>query len=197
MSDLPFNPLDLVVLGVILVSGLFAFFRGLVHEVLAIAGWVGAALITIPVYPVLTPFIAHYLPPLYAGLAAAAIVFLVALIVLTLVSHTISARVRASALGGLDRTLGFVFGLVRGFIIVCIGYLALGYLLEPPPPGWIAQARTRPALEWGGALLWPLVPGNPAWPFPDERAGSPARPAGLAADPPRETRYNPAAVARP
>src|SRR3546814_7495107 len=57
MDSLPINLADLIVIVVLLVSGVFAFVRGFVHEVLAIASWVGAAFVTLYAYPLVQPWV--------------------------------------------------------------------------------------------------------------------------------------------
>ncbi len=175
MENLPINILDLVVIAVLLVSGLLAFFRGLVHEILSVLGWAGAAFLTLYFFRDAQPIARQYITnPLFADIAAGAVLFIGTLIFLTLLSHAISSRIRESRLGALDRSLGFVYGLGRGAVIACIGYLLVAWLLEPPQPRWFTEARTRPVLEWGGQLLWKLLPGAPRYPVEPRRAETPA-----------------------
>jgi len=176
MDNLPINILDLVLIAILLVSAVLAFFRGLVHEILSVLGWAGAGLLTLYLFPKALPFAQAYIAnPLGASITTGAVLFIGTLIVLTLVSHAISGRIRESRLGALDRSLGFVYGLVRGAVIACIGYLLLAWLLEPPQPRWFTEARTRPVLEWGGQLLWKLLPGTPRYPGEPKRAEAPGR----------------------
>jgi membrane protein required for colicin V production len=70
-------------------------------------------------------------------------IFVVALIVLMLIAHGIGRLVRRSALGGLDRTLGLVFGLVRGAALIILAYIFVG--LVKPVDQWpeeVLQARS-------------------------------------------------------
>src|SRR6185295_16553237 len=110
---------DLVVLGVLAVSALFAFMRGLVREVLGLAAWVGAIFAGIWALPRVRPQFQEWLgtSPWIDPIAFGA-VFIVSLIVLMLVSRWVSGIVRASPIGGLDRTLGLVFGIARGAALV-------------------------------------------------------------------------------
>src|SRR6185503_9738014 len=106
---------DLVVLAVLAVSALLAFVRGLVREVLGLAAWVGAIFAGVWALPRVRPRFEEWLghSP-WVDPVAFALVFVVSLIVLMLISRWVSALVRASPVGGLDRTLGLVFGLGRG-----------------------------------------------------------------------------------
>jgi membrane protein required for colicin V production len=82
----------------------------------------------------------------------------VALVILSIVTATIARRVKDSPLSSVDRTLGLVFGLVRGAFLVCLGYCALNFLMPGPKPDWIAHARTQPLLAAGAAALSKVVP---------------------------------------
>ncbi|GIX08494.1 CvpA family protein [Elioraea sp.] len=155
--------LDIAVLAVLAVSGLLALFRGFVREVLSIAAWVGAAAAGVFGYPHLAPYLEGLFgvveKGLIANIAAGGAIALVALIVFSLLAGVIADRVQDSALGAIDRTLGLVFGLVRGAVLLCLAYIAAAWL-QPPErwPPWASEARTRPALEAGGAWIVRQLP---------------------------------------
>ena len=156
------NVLDIVVVAVILLSGLFAFARGFVKEALSVVAWVGAAFAALYGLPFATPLAERFLPkgPVADGAAALAI-FLVALVILSLLTSAVASRVKESALSAVDRTLGLIFGLVRGLVLVCLAYIALSWAVPAggqPPPGWIAEAKTLPLLASGAERLRALVP---------------------------------------
>ena len=146
------NWVDLVVLAVVLVSGLLAVMRGLVREVLGIAAWVAAALVAYKAMPYVAPWTRQQVTD--PG------VFLVALIVLWIIVGVIGGLVRDSALGSLDRTLGLVFGLARGAVLVCAAYILAGFVIPPdnwPPP--VREARSlTPAYEGAEWLASQLPP---------------------------------------
>jgi membrane protein required for colicin V production len=154
---------DIAVLAVLAVSGLLALLRGFVREVLAIAAWVGAAAAGVFGYPHLAPHIEGLFGVIDAGpianIAAGGAIFLVALILFALIAGAISDRVQDSALGAIDRTLGLVFGLARGAVLLCLAYIAAAWL-QPLErwPAWAFEARTRPALEAGGAWIVRQLP---------------------------------------
>ena len=87
---------DLAVLAVMFVSGLLAFSRGLVREVLSIGAWVGAAVIAITFLPAIRPLAGPYMPsPEWTDPAGYIVLFLVSLIVLSLIAKTIGGAVRS------------------------------------------------------------------------------------------------------
>jgi membrane protein required for colicin V production len=137
------NWVDLAVLGVLALSALAGLVRGLVREVLGIGAWVGASAVATALYSRTLPFFLANVPNAdIARIAALGSVFLVALIVLSLVARAVSGRVRGSGLGGLDRTLGMVFGVARGAVLVVVAYICLG--LASPADRWpeqVLQAR--------------------------------------------------------
>jgi membrane protein required for colicin V production len=135
---------DFAVIGVIAISALLAFMRGLVREVLGIGAWVGAGLAAISALPLVRPQFHQWMGTSpWADPAAFVAIFVVALIVLMLVAHLIGRLVRRSALGGLDRTLGLVFGVARGVALVIIAYIIVG-LVKPVDqwPDAVLQARS-------------------------------------------------------
>lgn len=160
MDGFPINVTDLAILAVVLVSGLFAFVRGFVHELLSIGAWIGAALVTLFFLPLLLPFAREIISiQIAADIAAGVALFLIVLIGLSIVTHWLARRVRESSLGPLDRSLGLVFGLARGALIVCIAWIALLWAMPPRDhPNWITEARARPLVEQGADLLVSVLP---------------------------------------
>jgi membrane protein required for colicin V production len=154
------NPTDLVILGIVLVSGLWALMRGLVREVLGVVGWIGAAFATLYLYAYVVPYARQLIAIDLAAQAATGIaIFLLTLILLSIISSAISSRIRESGFNPLDRTLGFVYGLARGFVLICVAYLVLTWTVNPTPqPEWLASARLLPLIQRGADVLNALVP---------------------------------------
>jgi membrane protein required for colicin V production len=134
---------DFAVLAVIAISALLAFMRGLVREVLGIGAWIGAGIAAAWGLPLVRPQFHQWMGASpWADPAGFVAIFVVALIVLMLVAHLIGRLVRRSALGGLDRTLGLVFGIARGAALVIIAYIVAGMVV--PVDRWpdpVKQAR--------------------------------------------------------
>jgi membrane protein required for colicin V production len=160
MSGLPFTMTDGIVAAVILLSGLFAFFRGFVREFLAIAAWVGAALAALYGFQYARPIARRFITvDMVADGVAALVLFVAALVVLSVVSGALSRRVQASQLSALDRSLGFIFGLARGVVLVCLALLVVNWAVpRDQRPEWLAQARSLPAIEQGAQWLLNLIP---------------------------------------
>ncbi|MEQ8666166.1 MAG: CvpA family protein [Rhodospirillales bacterium] len=174
LSGLPINAVDVAVALALLVSGVLAYARGFVHETLAVGGWVGAFFITIEGYPYLQPYARSIIPAeLIADFAAGAFIFIVSLVILSLITRAISSRVKESALNVLDRSLGFLFGLVRGAVLVCVAYIGLEFMVpRDEQPEWITSARTLPLIVKGAAAIASLLPEDAQIEMPDVDAKS-------------------------
>ncbi|MQX36928.1 CvpA family protein [Roseospira navarrensis] len=170
MENWPVNPVDIVVLVVLLMSGALAFFRGFVHEVLGVGAWIGAILAAIYGLPEAQPYVRQYIPiDWVADLVAAVGIFLVVLVALSIITALIARRVHDSALNALDRTLGFLFGLARGGVIVIVLYVAGSWLVpRAEQPEWVLEARSMPFIDQGTATLVALLPPDLIAPPEDE-----------------------------
>lgn len=156
-----FHTFDLIVAGVVVVSGLLAFMHGFIREALSIATWVGAAIIAIAGYSMAQEVAQAYIPsPLIADIAAGALLFVGAFLILAIVARAIGrAFDAADGLGPINRSLGLLFGLFRGGLILTVAYLAFAWTIpERDHPDWIAGARATPILKESAALLEQALP---------------------------------------
>lgn len=160
MSDFPVNPADLTILMVIVLSGLFAMARGFVREVLSLASWVGAALITLWGFTLARPYARSLIAnTLLADIATGVVLFICSLILLSMVGGGLASLVRGAGLNALDRTLGFLFGLLRGALIVALLWLAFSSAFRPEEhPVWVREARSLPLVERFADFLRNLAP---------------------------------------
>ena len=151
---------DAAVIGILLISALMGLSRGITKEVLSIASWVGAALGTYKLHPILSPYARAYInPQIAADIAVAVGTFVLLLILFSLVFGAISNRVKSSVLGPVDRSLGVLFGLGRGGLVVCLAYLVMALLLPPlDRPGFVAHGQTKALVEQGAIMLYELAP---------------------------------------
>jgi membrane protein required for colicin V production len=156
--------LDLAVLGIVLVSALLSMMRGFTREVLAIASWAAAAAAAYYFYPMVMPYLAPYIhKEIIAQAAAAAIVFFVTLIVVSLVTVRLSDAILDSKIGALDRSLGFVFGVARGFLLAVVAFAIFNWLVsEKQQPEWVQNARTRPVLSETAVRIVAMLPTDAA-----------------------------------
>jgi membrane protein required for colicin V production len=160
LKDLPVNVVDLAVLAVLLISAVFAYARGFMHEILSIGGWIGAIFATIYGFPYAQPYARDLIPiQLAADLAAGVVIFVFTLFSLSLIIRGIAKHIQKSSLNVLDRSLGFLFGLIRGTVIVCLVYLGVEFLMTPEEqPKWIREAKSMPLILRGADTLRGLIP---------------------------------------
>ncbi len=160
MHDLPINPADLTVAILIVLSGIFAMARGFVREVLSLASWVGAALVTLWGFGLARPYMRTFIAnTLLADIVAGVGLFIISLIIFSMVGGGIASLVRGTGLNALDRTLGFVFGLVRGALLVAVMWLGVAWAIpQSDQPDWLKEARTRPLVERLADYLRGLAP---------------------------------------
>ncbi len=160
---MPITLLDIILIGVMLISGLLAMIRGFMREILSIAAWVIAALATLYFYAKLLPYAKSYFNN---DIVAAGVViggtFLVTLLIVSVITVRFSDMVLDSRIGALDRTLGFLFGLARGLVIVVIAFLFFAWLVpDRSQPDWVRSAKSRVVLQGTGDWLMSMLPDDP------------------------------------
>ena len=115
------NIVDFATIIVLVISGVLATLRGMTREIMGLAGW--------PISIVAARLTAPYLEPLLTdtirveGISSAlawGIPFIVVVVLWFAFASVVSPGLSKAGLGGLDRWLGFLFGLIRGFVIVLV-----------------------------------------------------------------------------
>lgn len=150
--------LDYAVLGVMAVSVAWGVWRGLVRELMSLAGWViaflAANLFAGPLGEALPPSIPR---PELRVLVAFVAIFIVSLAVSALVGLLLSKMVKAIGLGGLDGTLGGLFGVARALLVVLAFSLVAGLTRLPLAPIW-TESASGPVLARAALALKPWLP---------------------------------------
>jgi membrane protein required for colicin V production len=158
---MPVSWLDVILVVIMLLSGFLAMVRGFTREVLSIFSWAVAAVAALYLTPKYWQLVEGYFPsPGFAQIAFAAGVFIIFLIVVSLITLRISDTVLDSRVGALDRTLGFLFGLARGFLLVAIVFILFSALARVQPE-WVSSARSFPILQQTQVAIESLLPMNP------------------------------------
>ena len=126
-----FTLVDGVVAGIIVLSSILAYSRGFVREAMAIAGWVGAAVLAylfagaaqplVKEIPVINKVIGDNCE--LSIITAFALVFAIGLVIASLFTPLFSSVIQRSFLGGIDQGLGFLFGAVRGIALAAAAFL--------------------------------------------------------------------------
>ncbi|HLH48190.1 MAG TPA: CvpA family protein [Roseiarcus sp.] len=140
--------LDLGVIVIVLISAFLSMVRGFTREVLAIGSWVAAAAAAYFFYPYLMPYATPYIhKEIIAQAVCAAAVFFVTLVVVSTFTVRISDAILDSKIGALDRSLGFLFGVARGFLLAVVAFAIFNWLVaDKQQPQWVKDAKTRPIL---------------------------------------------------
>ena len=143
---MPITLLDGILVGFTLVSAMLAMVRGFSREILSIASWAAAAAAAFFFYPLVLPYVQPYIDNEQIAMAAAAgVVFVVALIVVTLITMKIADWIIDSRIGALDRTLGFLYGAARGILVVAVGAAVLQLAGRRQPAGLGRRGEVAPA----------------------------------------------------
>lgn len=160
---MPITMLDGILLVIMLISAVLAMIRGFVREVLSIASWIAAAVAAFLLYGKVLPYAKQYIShDLVALGVSAAAVFIVTLLIVSYITMRISDFVLDSRIGALDRTLGFVFGAVRGLLLVVVAMMFFNWFVQPEQqPNWVLQAKSRPILMSIGERLVAVLPEDP------------------------------------
>lgn len=152
---------DAVVVGILLISCVFAFFRGFVREVLSLGAWIGAGIVTLYYFPSATEKLLPYFktPVVAAGFATLGL-YLVALMGFSLINMFIIKFLKSGdEVGPTDNILGLIFGAMRGVFIVTLGFFLLVVALpEKEYPDWLKASVTLPYVEKGTAVLVSVAP---------------------------------------
>ena len=181
---MPITLLDAIVAGFTLVSAMLAMVRGFSREVLSIASWIAAAAAAYLFYKPVLPYVQPYIDNEQVAMAAAAgIVFLIALIIVTVITMKIADFIIDSRVGALDRALGFIYGAVRGIIVLSVAMLFFNWLVGQNPPAWVAGAKSKPLLESVGSWIEGLLPEDPESLIPKQLNPGDEPPAEVATPP--------------
>lgn len=132
--------LDYGVIAVLVLSVAWGAWRGFVHEVLSLAGWIMAFLAANLLATPLSESFPANMRPEFRVVGAWVLVFVATLVVTALLTALVTRYIRVSVLRGLDRWLGSLFGLLRGLVIVVAFAVAAGLTALPRMPAWTESA---------------------------------------------------------
>ena len=152
------NGFDLGILAVVALSTLFAFARGVIREMIALATWITGFVLAIDFSgPLADVWSRLDVSPVAKHLLAFAMILLAVMVAGALVARMLSRVVRAIGLGFVDRLLGALFGLARGILVIVVFALAAGMTALPKRDWWQNSTLGRPLAEIAMSLK-PYLP---------------------------------------
>jgi membrane protein required for colicin V production len=154
--------IDLIVVAIVSLSGLVALWRGLIRETFSIIEWIASAYVALRLAPTFQPMLSGIItPPWLAWIAGFIPTFLIIFVPLSMLTHRFAEFVKQSEISAVDRTLGLIFGVGRGLVIIGLSYIAYASfvpLVDHPPV--LTQARLFPLIRNSSTILLSLVPGG-------------------------------------
>ena len=172
MGELSFTGIDVLVVVIVFISAGVAAYRGLVQETFGILEWVAGLYVAFRFSPVFRPLISEAISPAWLQWVVVFVgTFLMVFIPLSIMSHRLSEIVKKSEIGPVDRTLGLVFGVARGLVIVGLAYIAFGALVPVKDhPQTLTKARLFSLIQNTSDVLRSLGPGKKADPDAPQQA---------------------------
>lgn len=168
--------IDLVVGVIVLISAFISFLRGLIREVLTIAGVVGGGIAAMALGPKLSPVFRGWLGVddnpaaklfdlipmgIVADICAYGAVFVVVVIILSVISHISAGAVKAMGLGPIDRTLGVLFGILRAVVLLGLFYLPFHLLMDSASKEkYFGDSRTHRFIEGTSDIIAGFLPSS-------------------------------------
>ena len=149
MDILTIDPTDLASLIIIFCFGFFSLFRGFIRELFSIIGWIFAVLVAIYFTPFVLSKVQFVLPsfslsPLIAGVLIALVVY----ILFRILGGLFQKRLGKANISAVNRSLGFLLGLAKGFALVCITiFITKTFLNEAEYPNWLRTSKSLPLIE--------------------------------------------------
>jgi membrane protein required for colicin V production len=161
---MPFEMLDIILGGIMLLSALLALTRGFTREVLSLVSWglaAGAGLFAAFNDDLVAYALDYVQSDVIARVTVGGGVFLIVLVILSIISVRIADWVLDSAAGPFDRTFGLVYGLGRGLLLVAIAYLFYVWLVPPEKrEDWVRNARSLAVIESTGEFITEFLPAD-------------------------------------
>ncbi len=167
-----FTIIDGLVALIVVISAILAYSRGLVREVMSILGWIAAAIAAFLLAPTVEPlvgeipFVGDFLGESceLSIIAAFALVFAVALVIVSVFTPLFSSVVQGSPLGPIDRGLGFLFGVARGALLVAVAFLVYERAVTANAVAAVENSRSAALFARTEARLEASVPEDaPGW----------------------------------
>jgi len=152
--------LDLVILGIIVLSALISLIRGFVKESISLVSWIVAGLLALRYFSAMAELLQPFVDaPMIRDVAGFALIFIFTLVIGAIVNFIMSQLVSKTGLSGTDKALGVVFGGARGVLIVTMVVL-LASLTPMPEASWWKDSASVSVFQQLAEWLKGIIPAN-------------------------------------
>ena len=149
---------DVLILLIILISACFAFFRGISLEILSISGWIISFLGSYIYGNNLVNIINQILNNIFiSNIISYVIIFLVIFVVFSFLTRKFSSYIKDSYVGLLDKSLGFVFGITRGYVLVGLCFFTFDYFYQGKKIDLIENSKIIPIIKITNNMILELM----------------------------------------
>ncbi len=156
------NIVDVGILIIMFLSAVMGVMRGMTREVLGLISWTAAGFSAFFTLPLTQSLARSYIQnPMLADIVSGALLFIIFLVLFSFISQFFSGLVRQSGLGGIDRSLGFGYGLLRGFALICLVEIMMGvFVSRPEYPALFRDSHLGTTIYKGSDILFPFLPSS-------------------------------------
>jgi membrane protein required for colicin V production len=161
-AQMNINVFDAVVFLVMFITGIISLYRGFIKEFISLLTWVGGALITFSLAPKSTAYMSQYIgSPTGAAIVGVMGTYFLVVVTLGIVGKIITRYIKkGSDVGWFDNIMGLFLGLLKGGMLVVLGYILITiiYKEEETYPEWLATAQTMPIVRDASLHVLKLLP---------------------------------------
>ena len=139
---------DIIILVLILISALFAFFRGFSLELLSISVWIISFFGSYTYGNNLINFFNKIINNILISTAISyVVVFTIIFVIFSFLTRKFSVFIKDSYVGLIDKSLGFIFGILRGYVIVGLCFFLFDYFYNGKRLEFIDNSKIIPVIR--------------------------------------------------
>jgi membrane protein required for colicin V production len=157
---------DYIIIAILFLSTFFALLKGFIRTLVSLIGTVLSLYVTTKLYPILLPIISkkYAASTMTAKIGTGLLSYVVALIIIGIISKFILSLTSNFRGGALDRSLGLIFGFIRGVLIACMIFLVANAIISNLPlirsskNKWLTESKSYFLLKSGSEVLLMFLP---------------------------------------
>lgn len=148
---------DISILAFIFLSAILAFSRGFFQEFLSLVSWLGAIILSFYFSKYFVGILERMIGNLIISkIVSYILVFILSVFTLSYFTSIFSSKIKNSAVGMIDRSLGFFFGIIRGYILLCMALFAFYFFFNQNHPPWLEKSKMNDLLIQGLIKIVPI-----------------------------------------